>query len=297
MARLAVTGASGLIGSVLVPALREAGHDVLTLVRREPRAGDEVGWDPAAGAIDASSLEGVDGVVHLAGATIGERWTTSRRRLILDSRVQSTRLLAETIASLGRPPAVLVSASGIGYYGNRGDEELTETSTRGDGFLADVADAWEQSADPACEAGIRVVHLRQGIVLSRRGGAVGKLMLPFRLGLGGRVGSGRQWWSYLSLEDAVSVYLHALASDLSGPVNAAAPELVTNAEFTKALGRALRRPTVFPLPATAVRLAFGQMGEEMLLGGQRAHPTKLVESGFRFAHPGIDAALAAALRA
>lgn len=295
MGRIAVTGASGLIGGTLVPALRSAGYDVLTLVRREPRDDHEVGWDPATGAIDASALEGSDGVVHLAGATIGRRWTPTHKREILESRTEGTGLLAQTLASLARPPAVLVTASGIGYYGDRGDEELTEESSRGEGFLAEVAQAWETAADPAREAGIRVVHLRQGIVLSRRGGALAKLLTPFRLGLGGRVGSGRQWWSYLSLDDAVAAYLHALTSDLSGPVNSAAPGLVTNATFTKALGRALGRPTVFPLPAVAVRLALGEMGEETLLGGQRAHPMKLLESGFRFAHADIDSALAAAL--
>lgn len=294
--RVAVTGASGLIGSRLVPALREAGHDVVTLVRREPLDADEIGWDPGAGTVDVAGLEGVDGVVHLAGATIGRRWSAARRRAILDSRVRGTGLLAETLASLERPPSVLVCASGIGFYGDRGDEALTEDAARGPGFLAEVAAAWERAAGPARAAGIRTVHVRQGIVLSRDGGALARMLPPFRLGLGGRVGSGRQWWSYLSLDDAVRVYLHVLGSGLEGPVNAAAPGAVTNRELTKALGRALRRPTLLPVPAFAVRLAFGQMGVETLLGGQRAVPAKLEADGFAFAHPTVDDALEAALR-
>lgn len=293
--KLAVTGSSGLIGSALVPALRSAGHEVLTLVRREPADPSEVGWDPVAGTIDADALEGIDGAVHLAGATIAQRWTESAKREILDSRVRSGQLLAEALAHLEPRPAVLVSAGGAGYYGDRGDEELTEESQRGAGFLADVCVAWEASLDPARAAGIRVVSLRQGIVLTRQGGAIEKLLTPFRLGMGGRVGSGRQWWPWLTLHDAVRVYQHALAGDLQGPVNVAAPGAVTNAEFTKALGRALGRPTLFPLPAAAVRTMFGEMGVETLLGGQRLVTAKLERSGFAFEHDSIDEGLAAAL--
>jgi uncharacterized protein (TIGR01777 family) len=293
--RIAITGASGLIGSALEPSLRAAGHDVVRLVRRQPVADDEARWDPAAGTIAAGALEGVEAIVHLAGETIGQRWSERARRRILDSRVRGTTLVAETAAALEPPPRVLVCASGADYYGDRSDEELTEESGAGSGFAAEVVAAWEQAAGPAREAGIRVAHLRQGMVLSRRGGALGRLLTPFRLGIGGRVGSGRQWWPWISLADVVRVYEHVLEGDLEGPVNAAAPGMVTNAEFAKALGRAVRRPAVIPLPAVAIRLAFGQMGEEMLLASKRAVPARLEASGFAFEAPGLDAGLEAAL--
>lgn len=293
---VALTGSTGLIGSALAPALREAGHEVLVLVRRDPIAPGEVGWDPDGGSLDAGALEGVDAIVHLAGENIGKRWTTTTRQRVLDSRVKGTELLAEAAARLDRPPSVFLCASAVGYYGNRGDETLTEDSPRGSGFLADVVEAWERAATPARDAGIRTVHMRQGIVLSRHGGALAKLLLPFRLGLGGRVGSGRQWWSWIGLEDVVGAYLYALEHPLAGPVVVAAPHAVTNRDFTKALGRVLRRPTVFPLPGFAVKAMFGQMGEEMLLGGQRTEPAALAEAGFSFLHPDLDAALEQALR-
>jgi uncharacterized protein (TIGR01777 family) len=295
--QIAVTGASGLIGSALVPSLREAGHDVRTLVRREPSAPSEIGWDPAAGTIDAAALAGVEAVVHLAGETIEQRWTRRAKRAILDSRVEGTRLLAETLAALEPRPRVLLCASGVDYYGDRGNEDVTEASSPGTGFLAGVAVAAEAAAKPAGAAGIRVVHMRQGFVVTRRGGAVRRMLIPFRLGLGGRVGSGRQWWSWVSLTDAVAAYRHALASDLEGPVNVTAPGVVTSAEFTRALGRALNRPTIFPLPAFAVKLMFGEMGVELLLRGRRAVPAKLEASGFAFSTPGIDEGLEAALGA
>jgi uncharacterized protein (TIGR01777 family) len=293
---VALTGSTGLIGSALAPALREAGHEVLVLVRRDPIAPGEVGWDPDGGSLDAGALEGVDAIVHLAGENIGKRWTTTTRQRVLDSRVKGTELLAEAAARLDRPPSVFLCASAVGYYGNRGDETLTEDSPRGSGFLADVVEAWERAATPARDAGIRTVHMRQGIVLSRHGGALAKLLLPFRLGLGGRVGSGRQWWSWIGLEDVVGAYLYALEHPLASPVVVAAPHAVTNRDFTKALGRVLRRPTVFPLPGFAVKAMFGQMGEEMLLGGQRTEPAALAEAGFSFLHPDLDAALEQALR-
>jgi hypothetical protein len=292
---IAVTGASGLIGSALAPSLRAAGHDVVRLVRRQPAAADEARWDPAAGTIDARALEGVEAIVHLAGETIGQRWSERARRRILESRVRGTTLVAETASALEPRPRVLVCASGVDYYGDRGDEELTEESRAGGGFAAEVVAAWEQAARPAGEAGIRVAHLRQAMILSRRGGALGRLLTPFRLGVGGRVGSGRQWWPWITLTDVVRVYEHVLAGDLEGPVNAAAPGVVTNAEFAKALGRALRRPAVLPLPAVAIRLAFGQMGEEMLLASKRAAPARLEASGFEFQAPSIEAGLDAAL--
>jgi uncharacterized protein (TIGR01777 family) len=292
--KVAVTGASGLIGSALVPALREAGHDVVTLVRRAPREQSEIEWHPDAGTIDADRLAGVDAAVHLAGETIGQRWSEAARERIRGSRVDGTSLIARTLAALDPRPSVLVQASGVGYYG-LGDEPVTEQSPKGVGFAADVVEAWEAAAEPAREAGIRVVALRQAPILDRREGPVGRMRLPFRLGLGGRVGSGSQWWCWASLPDVVRVYLHALESDdLAGPVNVVAGS-VTNREFTGALGRALRRPTIFPLPAFAVRLAFGQMGEELLLGGQRPVAERLEQSGFTFHDTDFERALAGAL--
>lgn len=293
--RIAVSGASGLLGNALVPALREAGHEVARLVRREAQAADEVSWDPAAGAIDRDALAGTDAVVNLSGATIGRRWTESRRREIRDSRVQGTGLLARTMAELDPRPSVLVCAGGVGIYGDRGDEILTEESELGEGFLAEVGKAWEDAAEPARAADIRVVGFRQGIVLTRRGGALQRMLTPFRLGLGGRVGSGRQWWSWVALDDLVGAYRFALESDLAGPVNLVSPNPATNAQFVKALGKALGRPTVFPLPAVAIRTLFGEMGEAALLEGQRALPARLLDAGFEFAYADLDPALERAL--
>jgi hypothetical protein len=267
---------------------------VRTLVRRPASGPGEAWWDPAAGAIDVAALEGVDVIVNLAGENMGQRWTAGVRERVLRSRVDGTRLLAETVASLD-PRPVLVCASAVGFYGDRGDEELTEASSRGSGFLADVADAWERAADPAREAGARVVHLRQGLILGRHGGVLARLLPPFRLGLGGRVGSGLQWWSWISLDDAVAGYLRALGQELEGPVNLTAPAPARCRELVKALGDALHRPTVLPLPAVAVKLAFGRMGEEMLLGGQRVLPARLERDGLAFAHPNLPEALSAAL--
>ncbi len=291
--RVAVTGASGLIGSALVPALRAAGHEVTRLVRRAPEAGDEASWSPEEGTIQQDALRDVDAVVNLAGVDIGQRWTAATKRAIRESRIDGTRLLAETVAGLERRPALLL-ASAVGYYGQRGDEELTEDSPPGEGFLAEVVRDWEAAADPARAAGARVVHFRQGIVLSRKGGALARMLRPFRLGVGGRVGSGSQWWSWVSLDDVVAAYLHALDHPLDGAYNLSAPA-VRNREFVDALGRVLHRPTVFPLPAAAVKLAFGEMGEEMLLGGQRVVPARLTEAGFSLSYPVLDEALARAL--
>jgi hypothetical protein len=293
--KIAISGASGLIGPALMSAFESDGHEVLRLVRREPAGPGEVAWDPAQGDIDAAALQGVDAIVNLSGATIGERWTDARRREILDSRVQATELLARTAAQLDARPSLLVTAGGIGIYGDRGDEILTESSELGSGFLAEVAKAHEAAAEPAREAGVRVLAYRQGIVLSRKGGALQKMLTPFKLGLGGRVGSGRQYWSWVSLEDVVAAYRFALASDLAGGVNLTSPNPVTSAQFTKALGRALGRPTVFPLPAVAVRTLFGEMGEGTLLEGQRALPARLLDAGFEFTYPEIDDAMRAAL--
>ena len=293
--RIAVSGASGLIGSALVPALRDAGHEVLRLVRRTAEADDEVTWNPDAGTVAVSDLAGVEGVVTLSGANIGRRWTAARRAEILQSRVATAGLLARTAAQLDPKPAVFVSAGGAGVYGDRGDEILTEESALGEGFLADVGRAWEAAADPAREAGIRVVNFRQGIVLSSEGGALERMLTPFKLGLGGRIGSGRQWLSWESLPDTVAAYRFVLEGDLEGPVNLASPNPATNKQFVKALGRALGRPTVFPLPAIAVRAAFGAMGEAVLLEGQRVLPARLLDAGFAFAEPELDGALTQAL--
>lgn len=291
--RVAVTGASGLVGSDLVRALRDGGHDVRPLVRREPRGAGEVRWDPAAGTIDVAALEGIDAIVHLAAENLGQRWTSDVRRRVRESRVDGTRLVAETVARLDPKPALL-AASAVGFYGQQGDAQLTERSPAGEGFLADVVQAWEAAADPAREAGARVVHFRQGIVLAKEGGALARMLPPFRLGLGGRVGSGRQWWSWVARDDVVAAYLHALDRPLDGVYNLAAPA-VSNREFVDALGDALRRPTVFPLPALAVKLAWGEMGEEILLGGQRVVSERLPEAGFSFSYPEIRGALERAL--
>lgn len=286
--RVAITGASGLIGSALAAFLSTGSHEVVRLVRR-PAGPGEVRWDPASGEIDAAGLEGVDAVVHLAAATISKRWTRERKREIMESRSVGTELLASALARLERPPRVLVCASGIGYYGSRGDELLTEASTSGDDFVAGVCRAWEGAAEPAAAAGIRVVNLRMGVVLSA---VLPRLLPPFKAGLGGRLGSGRQWWSWLALDDAVGAFHHAIATEsLAGPVNVCAPGLVTNAQFTRALGRVLRRPAVLPVPAPALRVAFGELADGLLLASQRALPARLEESGFRFVQPELEGAL------
>jgi hypothetical protein len=287
-----VSGASGLIGSALVPALEAGGHEVLRLVRKAPSAPNEVRWSPADATIDAARLEGVEAAVSLGGATIGKRWTPERKRDILASRVDSTTFLSTTLASLEPRPKVLVSAGGVGIYGHdRGDEILTEESELGTGFLAEVGRAWEAAAEPARAAGVRVVNLRQGLVLSGRGGVLGQMRTPFKLGLGGRVGSGRQWWPWIALDDLVAGYLAALEGELEGPVNLTSPNPVTSTQFTRAFGKALGRPTIVPAPAFGVRLLFGEMGEEALLGGQRALPARLLERGFSFAYDELEPAL------
>jgi uncharacterized protein len=293
--KVAVSGASGLIGSALVPALEAAGHDVVRIVRRQPEAPNEVEWDPSAGTIDAERLAGVDAMVCLNGATLDKRWTEKRKAVIRESRVASAALLARTAAELDPRPAAFVSAGGTGIYGDRGDEVLTEESPPGEGFLAEVGRAWEAAADPARATGVRVVSFRQGIVLTRAGGALARMLTPFKLGVGGRVGSGRQWWSWVALPDAIAAYRFVLENDVSGPVNLSAPNPATNEQFVKALGRALGRPTVFPLPAIAVKTMFGEMGVAVLLEGQRALPARLLDAGFQFSETSIDGALERAL--
>ncbi len=295
--RVLVSGSHGLIGSALVETLSGAGHDVVRLVRGQPGPG-EASWDPAAGRIDLAPLEGLDAAVHLAGVPLGERrWTEEQKARIQDSRVDSTRLLAETLARLEPVPAVLVSGSAVGYYGDRGDEVLDEGSPPGSGFLAGLCAAWEGATLAAEEAGTRVVHLRTGIVQSRRGGALAKQLPLFRLGLGGRLGHGRQWLSWISLADEVGVIMHALADPgLSGAVNSTSPRPVTNAEYTRTLARVLGRPALLAVPAPALSLALGQeMAAEMALVSQRVLPRKLEAAGYPFRHPDLEAALRAAL--
>jgi uncharacterized protein len=289
--RVLITGSSGLIGSALKPALVEAGHHYESL-RRGPS------WDPESSRLDPQAVEGFDAVVHLAGEGIGDhRWNERHKQRVKDSRVNGTGALARALAARAEKPAVLVSASAVGYYGNRGDEVLTEESGPGDDFLAEVCAGWEAATRPAEDAGIRVVHLRTGIVLSPRGGALGQALPFFRLGLGGRLGSGEQYWSWISLDDEVGAVLHALSDErLTGAVNATAPDPVTNAVFTKALGKALHRPTVFPVPRAALAVRFGkEMAEVMVLASQRALPAKLEATGYRFRHPSLDGALEAIL--
>jgi uncharacterized protein (TIGR01777 family) len=292
--KVAVTGSSGLIGSALLPALAAAGHEPVPMVRREPRRG-ELRWDPAAGSIDHAGLTGAGAIVNLAGESIAARWTEGRKRRILESRVAGTRLIAEAAARLDPQPSVLLCASAVGFYGNRPDDELTEASAKGDGFLADVVEAWEAAAEPARDAGIRVVHLRHGLVLSRRGGALARLLLPFRLGLGGRVGSGDQWWSWVAMEDVTAAYVSLLELPLSGPVNVVAPEPARNRDFVKALGRALHRPAALPFPSVAVRSVLGEMGAELLLSGQHVLPAALETNGFDFRCRTLAAGLESAL--
>jgi uncharacterized protein (TIGR01777 family) len=289
--KVLISGATGLIGSSLAQELRSGGHHVTSLTR-SPTGENNISWDPDAGTVDGS-LEGTDAVVHLAGESIAEgRWTVSKKRRIMDSRKKGTRLLAGTIAGLTTPPRVMVSASAVGYYGDRGDEVLREDSRPGSDFLAEVCKAWEAAADPAREAGIRVVHTRFGIVLSLEGGALGTMLPIFKLGGGGRIGRGRQWWSWVTIDDVVGTIHHALENDsVEGPVNVGSPNPMTNAEYTRVLGKVLNRPTVLPVPAPAIRLALGGIADALLLASQRMEPAKLKVTGYRFRHPELEGAL------
>lgn len=291
--QVAVTGASGLIGSAVVARLQAAGHTIKRLVRRSAAEPDEVAWDPDGGTIDAQSLSGVDAVLHLAGESIAAgRWTAAKKMRIRESRVRGTRLVAETLQNLDPKPKVLVAASAIGYYGDRGTDQLDETSGPGEGFLVEVCRAWEAATDPAREAGIRVVNGRVGVVLSSQGGALPRMLTPFKAGLGGKVGSGKQYMSWIALDDVARAFHFAVETEmLSGPVNFVSPAPVTNAQFTKTLGRVLRRPTVLPLPAFAARLALGQMADELLLASARVVPARLTEAGFSFEYPQLEPAL------
>lgn len=289
--KILVSGSTGLVGSALVPFLTSGGHSVVRLVRRGP-AEDRIEWNPERGTIDAARLEGFDCVVHLAGESVAGRWTEEKKRRILESRVRGTRLLCESLARCARPPRVLVCASAVGYYGNRGEEILREESLQGGGFLARVVGEWEAAAAPARDAGIRVVHPRIGIVLSGAGGALAKMLPPFRLGLGGPIGSGRQSMSWIAIDDLLDIILRGATDDsLSGPVNAVAPQAVTNGEFSRTLARVLRRPCIFRVPGVVLRLALGEAADEMLLGGARVEPAKLLAEGHRYRHPNLEGAL------
>ena len=293
--RIAVSGASGLIGSTLVPALLAEGLDVVKLVRHKPLWPDEVAWDPVAGEVDLAALAGTDVVVHLAGAGVGDhRWTAAYKKQIRDSRVNGTRTIATAMAALDPRPTALVSASAIGFYGDTGDTAVDETAPKGDGFLADVVQEWEDAADPAREAGIRVVHPRTGLVVSREGGAWARLFPIFRAGLGGRLGSGRQYWSFISMRDEIAALRLLIGSDLTGPVNLTAPDPPTNAEVTAAMGRVLGRPTVLPVPAFALKAALGEFSGDVL-GSQRVVPAVLQQAGFTWSDPTIEDALRSAL--
>ena len=288
---IAITGASGMQGQALVPFLTAGGHTVIQFTRKDDGRGPR--WDPENGTIDAAALEGVDAVIHLAGESLAEgRWTAKKKERILESRRKGTRLIAETVAALQRKPAVFVSASAVGFYGKRGDETLTELSTAGEGFLADVVKEWEAATAPASAAGIRTVNLRFGLILTPRGGALKKLLLPFKMGFGGKVASGKQWWSWVGIDDVIGATLHAVMTDsLSGPVNVVAPNPVTNAEFTKTLGRVLHRPAILPAPAFPLKLALGGVVDELLLASQRVQPTKLLQTGYEFHHTELEPAL------
>ncbi len=294
--KILVAGSSGLIGTALCSRLEREGHEVVRLVRRQPEQG-ELRWDPEAGELEQEALERIEAVVHLGGRSIAAgRWTATVKEQLRQSRVQTTQLLAARLAGLAAPPRVLVCASAVGIYGHRHDEELDEESDTGEGFLAELGRVWEGASAVAAEAGIRVVQARLGIVLSRRGGALAKMLLPFRLGMGGKIGDGRQYVSWISLEDAVAALIYAVENDaLHGPVNLTAPQSVTNAELTRTLGRVLRRPTLLPLPAFAAKLVLGELAEEGLLASQRVRPTRLLEAGFEFAYPELEGALRHAL--
>ncbi|MFI7497351.1 TIGR01777 family oxidoreductase [Streptomyces sp. NPDC049687] len=294
-ARIAVAGASGLIGSALVRSLTADGHEVVRLVRRAPGGADEVRWDPEGGQVDAAALAGCDAVVNLAGAGVGDqRWTEAYKRRIHDSRVHATAGLARAIASLDEPPRVFVNGSAMGIYGETGERVVDESAPAGTGFLPELCVEWEAAASPAREAGVRTVFTRTGLVVARGGGAWGRLFPLFKAGLGGRMGDGRQYWSYIALHDEVAAIRHLMDhDDLSGPFNLTAPEPLTNREITAAMGRVLHRPTLFAVPAPVLRTALGEMAGDVL-GSARVVPKRLLESGFTFAFPGIEDAIRAA---
>ena len=290
--RIAITGASGLIGKRLCNLLSGQGHEVFKLTRHKSNDAHEIYWDPMAGTLDPAALEGMDAVVHLAGESVGQVWTKEIKQRIQESRQKGTTLIAKTIANLQKKPSVFVCASAIGYYGDRGTESLNESSSMGQGFLAGVCRDWEAATQAATNAGIRTVNLRFGVVLSPEGGALKQMLPPFQMGAGGNLGNGRQYFSWISLSDAANIiYFSIQTPSLQGPVNVVSPNPVTNAEFTKALGKVLGRPTIFPVPAMAAKMIFGEMAEEMLLGGAKIFPQKLQQTGYSFQFPDIESAL------
>lgn len=292
--RIAVSGTTGVIGSRLVPYLESKGHTITRIVRRSAGAGDVL-WDPDR-SVESQKLEGVQAVVHLAGENIGQRWNAGAKARILNSRKNGTRILSEALASLATPPEVLVTASAVGYYGNRGDQVLTEESESGDGFLAEVCREWEKATQPATDRGIRVVQLRFGIVLDPKGGALNRMLPPFRVGVGGKIGSGHQYWSWISTEDVSGIIEYVIGTTaLQGAVNATSPNPETNAEFTRKLTRVLQRPGIFPLPSFAARLMLGEMADELLLFSARVFPARLIASGYQFRYPELESALHKAL--
>jgi uncharacterized protein (TIGR01777 family) len=291
--KILISGSHGLVGKALIRSLTTDGHDIVRLVRNKPTGAAEIEWNPNEGRIDAAALEGLDVVVHLAGESIASgRWSDEKKRAIRDSRIKGTALLSDALARLSRPPSLFVSASAIGYYGDRGDEVLTETSAPGKDFLSSVCVEWEQATKAAVEKGIRTIYARFGIILDANEGALAKMLMPFRMGVGGRIGNGKQWMSWIAIEDVVNG-LRFLIEDrsMSGPVNFVAPNPVTNAEFTKALGRVLSKPTLFPVPAFGARLAFGEMADALLLSSQRVKPSVLQEKGYSFKWSTLDSAL------
>jgi uncharacterized protein (TIGR01777 family) len=296
--RILIGGSHGLGGTALIKSLETAGHEVFRLVRHAPQAKTEIEWSPDRYSIALARIEGFDAVVNLAGESIAEgRWTDEKKRRIRESRVKGTKLLGDALANLASPPKTFICASAIGYYGNRGDEILTEESAPGNDFLAQVCVEWEQATALATEKGIRVVNARFGVILDANGGALKKMLPPFRMGVGGKIGSGKQWMSWIALADVVGALTFALATEsVRGPVNFVAPNPVTNAEFTKTLGKILSRPTLFPIPAFAVRLLFGEMGEALLLGSQRVEPERLKSTGYPFQYSQLEPALAAILQ-
>jgi uncharacterized protein (TIGR01777 family) len=294
--RILISGASGLIGSALVSALESHGQEIVRLVRRPTGNGNELQWDPMH-EVSPELVSGVDAVIHLSGESVAGRWTAGKKRRIRESRVVGTNNLSRALAKAERPPRTFICASAIGFYGNRGDEVLTEESPPGMGFLPEVCREWEAATEPAMSAGIRTVNLRFGIVLSPHGGALKQMLLPFRLGLGGKIGSGRQWYSWIHVDDVVGAVMHILATPIIvGPVNMTAPSPVTNAEFTKTLGSALQRPTILAVPTFAAKLAFGEFAEEGLLASARVIPKRLGDSGFEFRYPELRPALAQLLK-
>src|ERR1022692_4109679 len=295
-ARILVSGCSGLIGSALLPSLKASGYEVVCLIRGAASGKGQITWDPAR-ALAPESASGFDAVIHLAGESIVGRWTEAKKHRILESRVQGTRHLAEALAAAPQRPQLLISASAIGYYGDRGEEVLREDSSSGEGFLPEVCREWEAAAELAAKAGIRTAQMRFGLVLSASGGALQKMLLPFRMGVGGNMGNGRQWWSWVDIDDLIGAIQHVINTDsLRGPVNVVAPTPVRNAEFTNTLASVISRPAILPMPAFAARLVFGQMGDELLLASQRVEPAKLMASGYVFRKPDLRHALSAILK-